>query len=90
MPDPAVFGGDPRQVWDCQWPGCRAIAAHKGHRGIHMPYMFVCEHHLLMLRNVPDLEAFKASEERQPIRFRNVAKSHVPWLLEHGDEQPTW
>jgi len=85
MPDATVYGGDPRQVWDCQWPGCRGIAVHKGHRGSTMPYMFVCERHLLELRNLPDVAMFQISRDRQPVRMRNVARSHLPWLLEPGE-----
>lgn len=85
-----IHGGSPAPIHDCQWPGCHDLASHIGNRGIAMPKMYVCERHLVSLRNLPDLDVHRASHERQPHRMRLVARGHAPWLLEGEDTTPTW
>jgi len=55
-----------------------------------MPDLCLCPAHLATFRNLPDLEAWRISAQRQDHQGRWVAAHHVPWLLHQDTEQPTW
>lgn len=65
----------------CQWDGCPAIATHTARRGeTAMPPMRLCARHLAQFRELPDLEAFRISAERQPEQRRQINR-HSSWAF---------
>lgn len=60
----------------CQWPGCGNIAVSRSARGMQMKPLNVCEEHLLEMRRIPDVEAWRISRERQPVR-RSPVNRHA-------------
>jgi hypothetical protein len=82
-PGEHLCGGNGAVLYDCQWPGCRAIATHRAVRGIRrtslqgMEPMVVCERHMLAFRELSDADALDISARRGPARWRRIASTYV-------------
>jgi len=63
-------GDRTNRLYDCQWPGCRALATWRSQRGIHMVPMRMCKRHCDQYRELPDVAAFDISERRGPPTYK--------------------
>jgi hypothetical protein len=80
-PLPNIRHGGTDRTYRCQWPGCGDIAGHTAQRGIEMPRLQLCNHHLEPFRALSDVEAFEVSRRRQARRTYYTAKGiGYAWL----------